>query len=418
MIDVATLPYNDVLLSLLRSEKAAGRRLVLATAADRGLAEAVAAHLRIFDDVVASNGRRNLKGAEKLRALQERLGGPFDYVGNDASDVEIWRDARAALLVNAPDGVVRAAKAVNPAVTVVERRQSWWRGLIAAMRPHQWSKNLLVFVPMLAGGALAHIEVWVSAITAFLAFSVMASGIYLINDLIDLQADRQHPRKRFRPLASGALPLEIGALASAVLIAGGLVAAWWGGILAFIAAYALVSIAYSLRMKGFPLVDVFVLAFLYTIRLFTGGVAEGYPVSNWLLAVSVFLFLSLAFVKRVTELQGMAGRATGEEARRGYGTEDTAMLSAMGVAAGFSSTLVLALYIHSDMATAQYGTPSLIWLLVPLILFWLCRLWLSTSRGYMLDDPIVYAATDWVSWMVAVSILIVLTAARYFSFAI
>jgi 4-hydroxybenzoate polyprenyltransferase len=261
-------------------------------------------------------------------------------------------------------------------------------------------KNLFTLVPLLASGDFANRQAWVQSLAIMAAFCATASAIYVVNDLSDLSADRAHPRKRQRPFASGALPPAYGlAMVPVLFLLGGLLGGASGAWPA-LAMYAALSLAYTIRLKEQPLIDVFILAALYTIRLFGGGEASGHAVSMWLLGFSSFLFLSLALVKRVSELYRLQSAAQRRTERRGYLVEDIAMLQMFGAAASFASVVVLSLYVLSDTALHAYARPSLLWGVIPLLLFWQCRLWLSTSRGYMNDDPIVYAARDWVSWLV------------------
>jgi 4-hydroxybenzoate polyprenyltransferase/phosphoserine phosphatase len=412
-LDVSLLPYNRPLLAYLREQKASGRKLVLATAADQRVAQAVADDLDIFDEVIASDGEHNLKGEAKARALVARFGlQGFSYVGNDSCDIPVWRAAHSAVVVNASRAV---SKDVNRSMVVdaqFDDRSSRFRAALAAMRPHQWAKNVLVFVPLIMAHAVTDIGAWRDALCMFVAFCATASGIYLVNDLADLAADRQHPRKRRRPFASGALPLMTGAGLACVLLALGFGVSTLIGASNVIIIYAIASISYSLALKEFPLVDVFMLAGLYTIRVFGGGVATGHWASLWLLAFCGFLFLGLALIKRTEEMAAVA-RSGGDRvaARRGYFPNDVPILQSFGCASTFASGVVLSLFVGSDAASTQYSMPGLLWGIVPLILFWQCRLWLSTARGHMHDDPIVYATRDWVSWIVAACIFAVVTAA-------
>lgn len=400
--DPAHLPYNERLIDFLRRMRAEGRHIVLVTAADRAVAEAVAGHLGLFNEVLASDGARNLRGSKKAQALCERFGSRrFVYAGNDDTDHHVWEQAAAAIVVNAPRHLQRKAQERYSVAAVIDDRQmSGPRAMLKAMRPYQWVKNLLVFVPLLASGDLTNMAPWASTMLAFAAFCATASAIYLLNDMSDLAADRMHPRKRKRPFASGALSLAAGLTTAPILIGFGFFLASLSGALVALLAYCALSLSYNLRLKEAPLVDVFILAALYTVRLFGGGEAAGHPVSLWLLGFSTFLFLSLALVKRVSELRRLRLENRSAAARRGYGELDLEMLQMMGCAATFASAVVLALYIQSDTAFAAYARPSLLWGVIPLMLFWQCRLWLSTARGYMHDDPIVYASRDWVSWLV------------------
>ncbi len=417
-LDPALLPYNHELLAFLREEQKRGRPLVLATAADRRIALAVAQHLDLFDAVLSSDGVVNLAGAAKLAAIEEALGRrDFSYVGNENRDLTVWRDAASAITVDASPRLERAVARVAPIERSFPRDPARNLAILRAMRPHQWVKNLLVFVPLVTARAVGDIGGWAEAFLTFWAFSLTASGIYLINDLCDLAADRQHPQKCARPFASGVLPPQIGLIVAPLLvIAGGSLGAA-SGIWPVLALYAGLSLGYSFFLKAQPLVDVFVLAALYTIRLIGGGIATGHTVSLWLLAFSSFLFLSLAIVKRVAELQDMAKRERRGLARleggarrdadkiagRGYLIGDLYILELMGVAASFVTSLVLALYVQSEMMPGGDHRPTLAWGIVPLILFWQCRIWFVTLRGEMHHDPIVYAARDWVSWVVTLA---------------
>jgi 4-hydroxybenzoate polyprenyltransferase len=408
-LDPALLPYNTRLLEYLAGERARGRRLVLVAEADRRLAEAVAAHLGCFETVIAPANGKPLRGAGKLEAINAYLGGaPFAYAGNQHRDLPVWRAAAGGVLVNASPRLAAAAGRVTTVEATFEDREPRLAGLIKALRPHQWVKNLLVFVPLVASGELLDFRGWAAALLAFAAFCATASAIYIVNDLTDLAADRLHPRKRRRPFASGAASARVGLLLAAGLLAIGFALSNLAGALTLVLVYALTSIAYSFYLKQRPLIDVFCLSLLYIIRLATGGEVSGHRVSPWLLGFLFFMFLGLALMKRVAELS--ENEPSGQRiARRGYWASDTLMLSLMGVSSAFTSCLVLALYLQSA-AHDIYASPALLLPMVPLLLFWQCRLWLSTHRGYMLDDPIVYSVRDWVSWLVAgaIAILIVL----------
>jgi 4-hydroxybenzoate polyprenyltransferase/phosphoserine phosphatase len=412
-LDPTLLPYNQKLLAYLREQKLSGRRLVLATAADAGVAHAIAEHLRLFDEVIASNGEINLKGEAKARALVARFGlGGFAYVGDSRSDLPVWAAAAGGVTVNLRPAVAAAARKTVPIEAEIDDRRPRIRAALQAMRPYQWVKNLLVFGPIFTAHALPDARAWLGAIVLFAAFCVCASAIYIFNDLFDLKADRRHATKRRRPLANGDLPLTPGVAIAAALLCAGIGLASLAGALGVIIVYVAASLAYSVKLKESPLVDVFLLAGLYTIRLYGGGEATGYQLSFWLLAFSSFLFLSLALVKRVGELTAL-GQSGGRLAvRRGYGVEDSPILQMFGCAAAFSSCVVLALYVQSEWVLQRYSSPGLLWGIVPLMLFWQCRLWLSAARGYIHTDPIIYASRDWVSWLIAAALLALLSAAK------
>jgi len=395
-IDVRHLPYRRDLLDWLRSERDRGRRLVLATAADRRIADAVAAHLGLFEEVIASNGTDNLSGRAKRAALVARFGEKgFDYVGNDAVDLKVWPSARQAIVVGGRRLAARAAQHAEAGPVFVAKPPSPWLW-VKATRLYQWVKNLLIIVPALLSHRIAEPSVLGAAALAFIAFGLCASSVYLVNDLLDLDADRRHPRKRRRPFALGALPARQGvAMAGVLALAAALIAVQVGPLFcAVLAAYYACTWAYSLRLKRAPIVDVMMLAGLYTIRLVAGGVATGVGVTFWLLAFSMFLFLSLAVVKRYAELRDAARAGLTQPAGRGYGADDLPLLLSLGTASGFASVVVLALYINSPQSEQLYRDARPLWLICPLLLYWICRVWLLTSRGRMHDDPIVFALRD------------------------
>lgn len=287
------------------------------------------------------------------------------------------------------------------------------RAMVRAARPYQWVKNILVFAPLLAAGDFTNGSAWLAAFGSFAAFCAVASAMYLLNDISDLAADRLHPRKRHRPIASGALSIASALAMTPILLALGFYLGWMSDILLALALYGGLAISYNFWIKEIAVVDVFVLAALYTVRLFGGGEATDHPVSLWLLGFSSFLFLSLALIKRASELYRLSLEHREFAARRGYVTADLGMLQMMGCAATFASAVVLSLYIQSDTAFESYAQPNLLWGIIPLILFWQCRLWLFASRGYVHDDPIVYAAHDLVSWLTFAGVGIVTLAARF-----
>ncbi|RKH17180.1 UbiA family prenyltransferase [Corallococcus sp. CA047B] len=410
-LDVTALPYNEAVLAYLREEHARGRRLVLATAADRSLADAVAAHLGLFSDVFASEAGVNLSGSRKLARLREALG-TFDYVGNDAVDLPLWRESRRILVVHATPGVLRQARGLGPPVhRVFEAPPTHWRVWIRALRVHQWAKNALVFVPLLAAHKATQGGMAPRAVLAFVAFSLCASSVYVINDLLDLSSDRRHPTKSRRPFASGDLPVRAGVVLAPVLL--GLAAVVALGTLplsfaALLGVYSVLTLAYSLRLKQVVMLDVLVLAGLYTVRIFGGALAVGVPTSSWLLMFSTFLFLSLALLKRLSEVRRLRQSNEVSAHGRGYLAQDYELLASLGTAAGQVSVLVLALYITSKEVTALYGHPERLWLLCPVMLYWVGRIWVLAHRGLVNEDPLIFALRDRVSYVVGVVAALVL----------
>lgn len=407
-IDVASLPYNEELLTWLRAEKAQGRRIVLATASHRLLADQVAAHLDLFDEVLATDGTTNLKANAKRDALVDRYGERgFDYVGNDWPDISVWQTAAKAHVVSSSSRLIEKARSHgNLGVLMGDGKPPLAVALFKAMRPHQWMKNLLVFIPLLAAHQYMHAVSVIQALLAFVVFGLTASSVYLLNDLVDVDDDRHHARKRNRPLASGNLSLLHGWVAWPVLLllaftlAGPVGGLPWR-FTASMGIYFVLTVSYSLRLKQVPIVDVLALAMLYTLRIIAGAAAIAVPLSFWLLSFSMFVFLSLAFIKRYSELR--AARDAGKVGilrGRGYDPQDLELVSSLGGSAGYTAVLVLALYIQDSHTASLYATPTIIWLACPLLLFWISRAWLIAHRGHMHDDPIVFALKDRLSWVI------------------
>jgi 4-hydroxybenzoate polyprenyltransferase len=399
-LNPAALPYNKDLLSWLKSEQASGRELWLCTAANEKLANAVAAHLGLFSGVLASNQHNNLAGQRKADELVARFGrGGFDYCGNEKCDLAIWRCAHGAIVVNGTPALEREAASAASVVRTFPSSGKQVRAMIRALRPHQWAKNVLVLVPLFAAHRLGDLEAVGDAIAGMIAFCLCASSVYLLNDMLDLEADRAHPRKSKRPFAAGDLSLLTGlALVPALLAGAVLIAAFLPAkFQIWLAAYYVLTAAYSFVLKRLLLVDAVALAGLYTLRIIAGAGAATVALSFWLLLFSVFLFLSLAFVKRYAELDSLRRQKRLQAVGRGYHVEDLAVLQTFGAAAGYLSVLVLALYINSPDIQPLYHRPKLIWTLCVLLLFWISRVWMTAHRGAMHDDPVVYALRDRVS---------------------
>jgi 4-hydroxybenzoate polyprenyltransferase len=420
-LDVSALPYNTDVLDWLHAEKQSGRRLVLATATHRALAEQVTQHLHLFDEVLATENGTNLKSDAKAQALVDRFGDAgFDYVGNDWPDLNVWARSHKAHVVDAPVALLHRAQAQGNVGQVFDSNMaSPWLAMLKAMRLHQWMKNLLVFVPLMAAHQYADAQRDVLAVMAFVIFSLTASSVYLLNDLVDVQDDRHHARKRNRPFASGALSLITGWVAWPVLLLLAVVlSALFMPVLFSVSlgVYFVLTVAYSLQLKQLAVVDVLTLAALYTMRIIAGAAAIDVAVSFWLLLFSMFIFLSLALIKRYSELKvardaGKSGALRG----RGYEPDDLELVSSLGGSSGFIAVLVLALYIQDGQAAHLYATPQLIWLACPVMLFWISRAWLIAHRGRMHDDPIVFALKDKVSWGVGAFMVGVLALARVLS---
>lgn len=413
-----TLHYNLALLDWLRAERQAGRRLILATASDRRLADSVAAHLGIFDEVLASDGSVNLKAERKRDLLVSRFGARgYDYVGNDYADLPVWAQARRAHIV----GGARALRAKVEEVAAVDRCFASQAGaraqaLLRALRPHQWIKNLLLLVPLFAAHRYTDPATVMQALLALFVFSLTASGIYILNDLVDVDADRRHSSKRRRPFAAGQLSLLHGWLIWPVCVGVAFAVAAATLPMRFVgelAAYVVLTAAYSFVLKRIAIVDAITLAGLYTLRIIAGAAAIALPLSFWLLSFSIFIFLSLAFIKRYSELRAARdAERTDTLPGRGYRPDDLELISSLGSGAGYISVLVLALYIQ-DGSAELYHTPKLIWLACPLLLYWISRAWLVAHRGEMHHDPIVFALTDRASWLTGIALLAIFVLARF-----
>ena len=397
-----SIPYRAEVLEFLRAEKARGRRLLLVTAADQALAEDIAAHLGIFDGVYGSRPGLNLKGRNKAEFLVRSFGERgFDYIGDSRAELPVWRKAGAAYVVG-NGSLLRTARRDATVVRHFETSGSPLRASLSSLRLHHWSKNLLVFVPVLLAHRMDWLP-WREALLAFFVFGLCASGLYILNDLLDLHSDRSHPWKRRRPFASGELPLWLGIVTSALLVGGSLLfsAAVSRRLAAVLLAYSVVTVLYSWKLKTVALLDVFVLAGFYAFRVWAGGVVSATPLSRWFLVFSAFFFLSLAMAKRNSELLHAGELVEEGNSGRGYLLRDRELLTTFGVASCFAAVVILALYTQSADVYPLYHAPSRLLLLCPLVLYWLSRVWLRAVRGELREDPVTFALRDVVSWVLA-----------------
>ncbi len=410
-LDGAALPYTKPLLQWLHSQKEAGRPLWLCTASDERLAKAVAAHVGLFDGVMASNGEINLAGGNKASQLVARFGDKqFDYCGNHRVDLAIWAHARQAIVVNGSASLVIKARELTQVAHTIAPLPSGIKVVAKALRVHQWAKNALIFVPVAASHRLTDASFLFDSLLAFAAFSLCASSVYLLNDMLDLEADRQHHSKSKRPFAAGQLSLLFGLGAAPLLLLAALGLAWLLPLkfLGVLAMYYVATLAYSFGLKKVVMIDVLALAGLYTIRIVAGAAATAIPLSFWLLMFAAFIFLSLAIVKRYAELHAMRQQGKLGAKGRGYQVEDISLLQSLGTASGYLSILVLALYLNSPDIVVMYAHPRLVWTLVPIMLYWISRIWMQTHRGQMHDDPLVYALKDRVSLLTGAAAAVVL----------
>lgn len=412
-LETDTLPLQNGFVAFLRSQHYAGRPLYLATASDINLARPVAERLGIFQNVLASDGERNLRGNAKLAAILEFTGGgAFDYAGNASADYPLWAKARHAIVVNPDPGVERGARLRAEVVEFFDDRPPLWKVWIKEIRLYQWMKNLLIGVPLLTSHTFTSASMAAIA-QGFVSFGLVASATYMLNDLLDLASDRRHPRKSARPFAAGNLAIVPGCIGMVLMLLAGLTLAAYlsPAFLVGLIVYLFLTLSYSLYFKAYVLIDVIFLASLYTVRIIAGGLAIQVDISSWLLAFSMFTFLSLALVKRASELVSMEKLARKGAKGRDYQLGDTQAIISMGIAAGYIAILVLALFVDSPGVANHYRHSRLLWLLCPLMLYWISRLWIKTTRGQMHDDPLLYSLRDRGSWLVFASMTIVTLAA-------
>lgn len=412
-LDVANLPYNQELLSFLKEEREAGLTLVLATAAPLAWAQSISRQLGLFDRVLATDETNgNLKGKWKLAMIQKDSGGkPFGYAGDASADLPIFEASRLPIVVG---GSARLAGKQADRAVLIPRKSSkalgWWKSL----RPYQWSKNILIFAPAIAAHRMD--KLWPNGFLAFGAFSLVASALYLLNDFCDIDADRQHPDKRFRAQASGSLcPSHALVLAAFLLLAAG------GAAIhlplkynLILICYGIVNVLYSAAVKHVVVMDLITLAFLYSLRIFAGGAACRVYVSTWLFAFIFFLALSLAHLKRYTELAQRVKKGIGSAARPTYKVEDMSLIMKVGLCSGLISVLVLALYVTAPQTVSIYRTPALLFVVCVFLFYWIERIWFWASRDRITGDPIVFIVTDHISYLVALaSIAVVWLASMY-----
>lgn len=411
---IKDLPFNQPFIDWLNKQKLNGKKIILCTAANEKIAKAIVSHFDFFDDFIASDSKTNLKSGRKLDVLQERYGSEgYDYAGNSSDDLNVWSGASNAIVVNASDSVLDKASKLANVTKVFPTDRAGIADWLKALRVHQWLKNILLFVPLLSAHQISNTHSLSLLVIAFISFSLCASSVYILNDFLDLESDRSHPRKRLRPFASGKLSILYGIFAVPILITSSFYLGSLVGLnfLIVLLVYLALTVIYSFGLKRLVLIDCLALATLYTIRIIAGAVAVSVPLSFWLLAFSIFIFLSLALVKRYAELLVQLREGKNSAHGRGYLVSDAPLLQALGVSSGYISTLVIALYLRSENVLALYSYPIAIWLLIPILLYWVSWVWLTSSRGEMHDDPIVFAAKDKTSLILAaVAIMVFLFA--------
>ena len=412
-VDVSSLPYNPAVLDRIDVARKAGRPVFLASASDEKYVAAVARHLGRFDGWFGSDGSVNLSGQAKALRLVEAFGERgFDYVGDHEVDLPVWERAHTAVAVDPPPALRRRLEALGRPLEAVTTPRPTHQAWLRLLRPHQWTKNVLVAVALVTSHALTA-DALLAVFLAFVAFCLCASSVYVLNDLVDLRSDRAHPGKRGRPFASGAVPLVPGALLAPLLLVVGFGVALFvsNPFAAVLGSYYLITLAYSFVLKRKMIIDVVTLAGLYTIRVIAGAVAIEVAVSHWILAFSMFIFLSLALVKRYAELATRLDSGLPDTGSRNYKVGDIPVVLSLAAAAGYSAVIVFSLYVASDSVVVLYRWPAVLWFAVPLLVYWISRMLMMAHRRLMHEDPIVFALRDKVSLLTGALILVLLAVA-------
>ena len=410
-INFAALTYNKWALNFIQTQHAMGREIYLITSLNSKAACLVADHFKIFAGVISPERDKHLSEKYKIELLISRFGNKqFDYFELNNSDNLVWPHARSVFIGDY--ATISTKKNFNCSFISIagyeNNPHSGFNSLIQVLRPHQWLKNLLVLLPILSAHKYTY-EAMFDSIIAFCAFSLIASSGYIINDLLDIESDRLHPRKNKRPFASGTLNVLDGCKLFSVVMISALVTASILNLyfMILIFSYFLISILYSFYLKKLPLIDVIVLSALYVSRIVGGSIATGITLSNWLFVFSLFFFLSLALVKRVTELHIAKNLNRSSISRRGYLTSDILLLQQMAISSGMSSIIVFALYINSDAAKSIYLHSDILWIAIPLLILWLSRIHFLANRCMLHDDPVIFAVTDKTSLIIGIIFVLI-----------
>jgi 4-hydroxybenzoate polyprenyltransferase/phosphoserine phosphatase len=413
VVDPAKLPYNETVLDYVRAARATGRQVFLASASNERFVAAIAGHLGLFDGWFASDHTTNLSKTNKADRLVREFGkGGFDYIGNSEADIPVWAVSARGFAVGPSARLARMLKATNSNAEYWPEPRPSPMTWLSLLRVHQFVKNVLVFVPLVTAHKFEPAAM-VTATIAAIAFCLCASAVYVLNDLVDLNADRVHPVKRHRPLASGAISAGHGVLAIPMLLglAGALAVAVSWSFLGVLSIYFVLSTAYTLILKRKMLVDVIVLAMLYAVRVIGGAVAIDVVVSEWLFAFSLFIFAALALIKRYVELAMRLDADLPDPSNRNYRSSDLSIVGTLAAAAGFNAVTIFALYISSDAIHRLYARPQILWLICPILMYWIARMLLLAHRRLVIDDPIAFALRDWNSVVAAICMAVVLIAA-------
>jgi len=403
-LDVSILPYRQHVIAHLQDETKQGRVLVLISGWNLKIGHAVSNHLKIFSGIVLRNDLQNLFRHPHVQTLKPQLGQQdFDYMTHSQTKSQIWKIAQKVILVDSPNRVFSHIPKDGSIQVLNQDKTNTFPLVLKALRVHQWVKNILLFFPIATAHHVFHFDQLLQVCLAFFAFSFCASGLYIFNDLLDLSADRRHPKKKSRPFASGALSIKTGLWLQPVLLgfSFSISLLTLPRLFSFLlVGYAITTVIYSTYLKKIAIFDVLTLAGFYTVRIIAGGAAVAVPISAWLLAFSVFFFLSLAFGKRYAELRLRKVEKFQGIERRAYVGADKEILATMGTISGYMSVLVLALYINSPEVSSMYANPNFLWFICPLLLYWVSRTWLLAHRGNADDDPLILALKDPSSYVV------------------
>lgn len=413
-LNPSLLPYYQEVIDFITFQKKNGATVVLATATNSQIAHQIAEHIGLFDDVIASDETTNVRGSTKKELFTKYANGQeYVYYGNSSVDLPVWSGCENAVVVTSSQNLLQKAESNSKNVHHIAIQSSFFPALVKQMRIYQWVKNSLIFIPLFLAHKVSP-QLWVDGILAFFAFGFAASSVYVLNDLLDLESDRQHHRKKNRPFASGVLSIPFGIALFPLLLAISLtisVTFLPPLFTLFLGIYLVITTLYSFVVKKMVMIDVLTLSWLYTHRVFAGAVATDTPISPWLLLFSIFLFLSLAFVKRYSELLVAVEQNKTKASGRGYLTTDTPLIASVGPVSGYLSVFVFFLYVNSPEVVSLYSFPMLLWLVGPLLLYWISRIWVITIRGNMHDDPIVFTMKDPLSYLIGFCTFLIVTLA-------
>lgn len=416
-IELHTLPYNKNVIDIINNYREIGYKIVLATGASTHYAGPISNYLELFDKVIATNESRNMTGINKLNAIKKEINDDYIYIGDSKKDIPIWLHCKKAILVGGKNIIQKLKENDVEIIDIIKKEKSNFYILLKQLRIYQWSKNLILFIPALASHQLFSFGVFMNAMQGFLAFSLLASSVYALNDIVDIDHDRKHPKKRNRPIAAGELSIfSAYGYMLFCLLAGVFLSFNIGTAFLMVASiYITLNLLYSFYFKKVIILDVIILMSFYTIRLIAGHVPDAIPLSPWLLSFAIFLFFSLGLLKRYVDTIVIRGNDATLLSGRGYSINDDQMLMSLGVGSGLISSLVLILYTGSDQVMRFYATPMVLVGLSPVMLYWISRIWLLASRGIIESDPVIFALKDKVSYAVAIIFLVIMFLANYTS---